>query len=98
MTHRPQSSPQFYLTAPTLCPYLESQFERKIFAHLVDGKAAELNNHLSQSVHGGDKLGHEAPLCGGAGGVKTVQWLGWGRPGMFAVEVYAAVRHFVFGE
>jgi arginyl-tRNA--protein-N-Asp/Glu arginylyltransferase len=49
MTHRPQSSPQFYLTAPTLCPYVESQFERKIFAHLVDGKAAELNDHLSQS-------------------------------------------------
>lgn len=37
----------------------------------------------------------------GAGGVKTVQWLGgslWGPAGMFAGEVYAAVRHFVFVE
>ena len=35
------------------------------------------------------------------GGVKTSQWLGcsfWGRPGMFAVEIYAAVRRFVFVE
>ena len=38
---------------------------------------------------------------GSAGGVKAVQWLGWslwGSVGMFAAEVYAAVRHFVFVE
>ncbi len=48
MTHHPRSSPQFFLTAPALCPYLERQFERKLFAHLSDDKAAELNDLLSQ--------------------------------------------------
>ena len=36
-----------------------------------------------------------------AGGVKPGRWIGWpfwGRPGMFALEVYAAVRRFVFVE
>lgn len=49
----------------------------------------------------GDKLDHGARRDVGAGGVKTVQWLGWslwGLAGMFAVEVYAAVQHFVFVE
>ena len=43
----------------------------------------------------------ERRLCADAGGVKSGHWLGWllwGRPGMFAVEVYAAVRRFVFVE
>ncbi len=48
MTHHPQSSTKFYLTAPSPCPYLESQFERKVFAHLGEKKAAELNDLLSQ--------------------------------------------------
>jgi arginyl-tRNA--protein-N-Asp/Glu arginylyltransferase len=48
MTHHPRPSPQFFLTAPALCPYLERRFERKLFAHLGDGKAAELNDLLSQ--------------------------------------------------
>ncbi|SFU21731.1 arginyltransferase [Mesorhizobium sp. YR577] len=48
MTHHPQSSPQFYLTVPAPCPYLERQFERKVFANLGKNNAAELNDLLSQ--------------------------------------------------
>ncbi len=43
----------------------------------------------------------ERRLGADAGGVKSGHWVGWsfwGRPGMFAVEVYAAVRRFVFVE
>ncbi|MBA8901035.1 MULTISPECIES: arginyltransferase [unclassified Phyllobacterium] len=48
MTHQPQQSPQFFLTAPSPCPYLEGQLERKVFTHLVGGRASELNDLLTQ--------------------------------------------------
>jgi arginine-tRNA-protein transferase len=48
MTHHPTHSPQFFLTAPSPCPYLEGQFERKVFTHLVGNKAPELNDLLTQ--------------------------------------------------
>lgn len=48
MTHHPPQSPQFFLTAPSPCPYIEGQFERKVFTHLVGDKAPELNDLLTQ--------------------------------------------------
>ncbi|MGH6761412.1 MAG: arginyltransferase [Phyllobacterium sp.] len=48
MTHQPQQSPQFFLTAPSPCPYLEGHFERKVFTHLVGDKANEMNDLLTQ--------------------------------------------------
>ncbi|PHP66904.1 arginyltransferase [Zhengella mangrovi] len=48
MTQQPVHNPQFYLTAPSACPYLDGQFERKVFTHLVGDKASELNDLLTQ--------------------------------------------------
>lgn len=48
MTQHPTQSPQFFLTAPSPCPYIEGQFERKVFTHLVGDKAAEMNDLLTQ--------------------------------------------------
>lgn len=48
MKHQPTQSPQFFLTAPSPCPYVEGQFERKVFTHLVGERAAELNDLLTQ--------------------------------------------------
>jgi arginyl-tRNA--protein-N-Asp/Glu arginylyltransferase len=48
MTHHSTQSPQFFLTAPSPCPYVEGQFERKVFTHLVGDKAPELNDLLTQ--------------------------------------------------
>lgn len=48
MTQHSKESPQFYLTAPSPCPYLEGEFERKVFTHLVGDKAPELNDLLTQ--------------------------------------------------
>lgn len=48
MTNQPVQSPQFFLTAPSPCPYLEGQYERKVFTHLVGEKASELNDLLTQ--------------------------------------------------
>jgi arginine-tRNA-protein transferase len=48
MTHQPTQSPQFFLTAPSPCPYLEGKFERKVFTHLVGERAPEMNDLLTQ--------------------------------------------------
>ncbi len=50
MTQHSRDTPQFYLTAPSPCPYLPGQEERKVFTHLVGERAPELNNLLT---HGG---------------------------------------------
>lgn len=48
MTQHQTPTPQFFLTAPSPCPYLDGQFERKVFTHLVGEKARELNDLLTQ--------------------------------------------------
>ncbi|MBB99951.1 MAG: arginyltransferase [Rhodobacteraceae bacterium] len=48
MTRHPTDTPQFYLTAPAPCPYLEGRQERKVFTHLVGSKAQTLNDVLTQ--------------------------------------------------
>lgn len=50
MTQHSRDTPQFYLTAPSPCPYLPGRYERKVFTHLVGEKAGELNDLLT---HGG---------------------------------------------
>jgi leucyl-tRNA---protein transferase len=40
--------PQFYLTAPAICPYLDGKLERKVFTHLVGQRASMLNDALTQ--------------------------------------------------
>jgi arginine-tRNA-protein transferase len=48
VSQHPRDTPQFYLTAPSPCPYLGGKEERKVFTHLVGERAPELNNILTQ--------------------------------------------------
>lgn len=48
MTKHALDAPQFYLTAPAPCPYLEGKEERKVFTHLVGERAGQINDMLSQ--------------------------------------------------
>jgi arginine-tRNA-protein transferase len=48
LTQHSRDTPQFYLTAPSPCPYLGGKEERKVFTHLVGERAGELNNILTQ--------------------------------------------------
>jgi arginyl-tRNA--protein-N-Asp/Glu arginylyltransferase len=48
MTRHSRDTPQFYLTAPSTCPYLPDREERKVFTHLVGDRAGDLNNLLTQ--------------------------------------------------
>ncbi|MCB2080549.1 MAG: arginyltransferase, partial [Novosphingobium sp.] len=41
-------APQFYLTAPTPCPYLPGRYERKVFTQLAGERAVDLNDILTQ--------------------------------------------------
>jgi leucyl-tRNA---protein transferase len=50
VTRHSRDTPQFYLTAPSPCPYLVGKEERKVFTHLVGDRASELNDLLT---HGG---------------------------------------------
>ena len=45
--HFASSKLRFYLTEPQPCPYLENRIERKLFAPLTGGYAAEVNDELS---------------------------------------------------
>jgi len=48
MTHHANQGSQFFLTAPSPCPYLEGKLERKVFTHLVGDRAQEVNDLLTQ--------------------------------------------------
>ncbi len=49
MTRELRDAPQFYLTAPSVCPYLPNRLERKVFTHLIGRRAASINDALTQS-------------------------------------------------
>src|SRR5579871_4821836 len=49
VTKEPRDAPQFYLTAPSPCPYLPGMEERKVFTHLVGRRATALNDMLTQT-------------------------------------------------
>ena len=48
MRHTLPIAPQFYVTAPQACPYLEGRMERKLFTALQGDHAQKLNDTLSK--------------------------------------------------
>ncbi|MBN8957066.1 MAG: arginyltransferase [Rhizobiales bacterium] len=65
MTQHSRDTPQFYLTAPSPCPYLPGKEERKVFTHLVGERAGDLNDVLT---HGGFRRSQSIayrPACEG---------------------------------
>ena len=48
MRHTLPIAPQFYVTAPQACPYLDVRMERKLFTALQGDQAQRLNDALSK--------------------------------------------------
>ncbi len=48
MRHSLPQNPQFYVTAPQDCPYLDNKVERKLFTALYGSNSRRLNNSLSK--------------------------------------------------
>ena len=46
MTEQKKNFPEFYVTAPQPCPYLEGRLERKLFTHLTHDKPPALVDNL----------------------------------------------------
>jgi leucyl-tRNA---protein transferase len=75
VTQHSRDTPQFYLTAPSPCPYLGGREERKVFTHLVGERAGELNNILT---HGGFRRSQSIayrPACEGCRSCVSVRAL-----------------------
>jgi len=66
MTKHDQTQfPQFYITAPTPCPYIEGHFEKKVFTHLTGERAVSINNMLSQAGFRRSQSIAYRPACDG---------------------------------
>lgn len=75
--------PQFFITAPSPCPYLPGRLERKVFTHLIGGDARLLNTNLSHSGFRRSQNIAYRPACDGCSAcVSTrvpVQGFNWTR-------------------
>lgn len=75
LTSQPRDTPQFYLTAPTPCPYLPGLQERKVFTHLVGRRAGEINDILTQGGFRRSQTIAYRPACENCRGCISVRVL-----------------------
>ncbi len=60
-----QKFPEFYVTAPQPCPYLENRYERKLFTHLTSEKPlAHIDNLLRSGFRRSQNIAY-VPYCDG---------------------------------
>ena len=65
--------PQFYITPPAPCPYLDGRHERKIFTHLIGEQADTLNNSLTHSGFRRSQNIAYRPACDGCSACVSVR-------------------------
>jgi arginyl-tRNA--protein-N-Asp/Glu arginylyltransferase len=65
--------PQFFITAPSPCPYLTGRVERKVFTHLVGHDARSLNTQLSQGGFRRSQNIAYRPACDGCAACVSVR-------------------------
>ncbi|MCB1381110.1 MAG: arginyltransferase [Alphaproteobacteria bacterium] len=65
--------PQFFITAPSPCPYLAGRVERKVFTHLVGHDARSLNTQLSQGGFRRSQNIAYRPACEGCAACVSVR-------------------------
>ena len=65
--------PQFFITAPSPCPYLPGRVERKVFTHLIGQDARGLNTQLSQGGFRRSQNIAYRPACDGCAACVSVR-------------------------
>ena len=75
MTRHALENPQFYLTSPQDCPYLDDRQERKIFTYLVGAEAKTLNDLLSVGGFRRSQTIAYRPACADCNACKSVRVL-----------------------
>lgn len=65
--------PSFFITEPLPCPYLDGQFERKLFTHLAGDKADEINNNLTHAGFRRSQSIAYRPACDGCSACRSVR-------------------------
>ena len=91
MTKHQTDTPQFYLTAPSPCPYLRGKEERKVFTHLVGDRAGALNDILTQGGFRRSQNIAYRPACEGCRACISVRVIVDGfiaRRGLARVQAY----------
>mgnify|MGYP003141858746 FL=1 len=84
MDHTPESA-QFFLTAPSPCPYLEGRQERKLFTHLSGRRAAAMHHLLSDHGFRRSQNLIYRPACLDCDACQSVR--------VRAVDFFPATRH-----
>jgi leucyl-tRNA---protein transferase len=75
VTSHHRDTPQFYLTAPSPCPYLPGREERKVFTHVVGRRAREINEILTQGGFRRSQTIAYRPACEGCRACVSVRIL-----------------------
>ncbi|MFO1033021.1 MAG: arginyltransferase [Hyphomicrobiales bacterium] len=65
--------PQFFITAPSPCPYLPGRQERKVFTHIVGPDARHMNSQLSQGGFRRSQNIAYRPACDGCHACQSVR-------------------------
>jgi leucyl-tRNA---protein transferase len=73
MSEQYRQFPEFYVTAPQACPYLEGQFERKLFTHLTPEKPDTLIDGLLRSGFRRSQNIAYMPYCDGCNACVSVR-------------------------
>ena len=73
MTIERRNFPQFFITAPSPCPYVPGRLERKVFTHLVGPDATNLNTQLSQGGFRRSQNIAYRPACDGCHACTSVR-------------------------
>jgi arginine-tRNA-protein transferase len=98
LTRKPHDNPQFYLTAPSSCPYLPDRVERKVFTHVVGERATSLNNTLTHAGFRRSQNIAYRPACEGCSAcvsVRTQDIIGIEQPPQATSEQYALFRQYL---
>jgi arginine-tRNA-protein transferase len=67
--------PDFYITAPQTCPYLEGRQERKLFTHLSNDKPPQVIDHLLKNGFRRSQNIAYTPYCDGCSACVSVRVL-----------------------